>query len=177
MELSKLPKTAIRKKKRLGRGYGSGKGGHTVGRGAKGLKARGKLPLTFDGTKIKKSFLKRLPLQRGKGKFKSLKPGPVVVNLKYLNLLPKGSEVDIKTLVKQRIVEEKEAKKYGVKILGDGELKVSLKVKLPCSKGAIKKIEKVGGKVIAVEKKRLKKAKPVKKPIVKKTKKTKSKKK
>jgi len=154
MELNKLPKTTTRKKKRLGRGYGSGKGGHTVGRGAKGLKARGKVPLTFDGTKIKKSFLKRLPLQRGKGKFKSLKPGPMVVNLKYLNLLPKGSEVNLKTLVKHGIVDAKEAKKYGVKILGDGELKVKLKVKLPCSKGAMKKIEKAGGKVVVVAKKK-----------------------
>lgn len=151
MKLEKLPKTTTRKKKRLGRGYGSGKGGHTVGRGAKGLKARGKVPLTFDGTKIKKSFLKRLPLQRGKGKFKSLKPGPVVVNLKYLNLLPKGSEVDFKSLVKHRIVNAKDAKKYGIKILGDGELRASLKVKLPCSKGAAKKIEKAGGKIIKKE--------------------------
>ena len=147
MKLNQLPKTTIRKKKRLGRGYGSGKGGHTVGRGTKGLKARGKAGLTFDGTKIKKSFLKRLPLQRGKGKFKSLKPGPVIVNLRYLNLLPKGSEVDLKTLIKHGIVEEKEAKKYGVKILANGELNVSLKVKLPCSKGAAEKIEKAGGKV------------------------------
>ena len=71
MDLKKLPKTTTKKKKRLGRGYGSGKGGHTVGRGAKGLKARSKLPLTFEGTKIKKSLLQRLPLRRGKGRFKS----------------------------------------------------------------------------------------------------------
>lgn len=172
-KLSQLPKTTTRKKKRRGRGYGSGKGGHTVGRGAKGLKARGKVALTFDGTKIKKSFLKRLPFQRGKGKFKSLKPGPVVVNLKYLNLLPKGSEVNLKTLVKHGIVDAKEAKKYGVKILGDGDLKVSLKVKLPCSKGAIKKIEKTGGKVLVVEKKK----KITKKKTTKKVVKSKSKKK
>lgn len=169
-KLSQLPKITTRKKKRRGRGYGSGKGGHTVGRGAKGLKARGKVALTFDGTKIKKSFLKRLPLQRGKGKFKSLKPGPVVVNLEYLNLLPKSSEVGLQTLVKHRIVDPKEAKKYGVKILGDGELKVSLKVKLPCSKGAIKKIEKAGGKVLVAPKKTTKKAiaKKVVKPKTKK---------
>lgn len=147
MKLEKLPKTTSKKKKRLGRGYGSGKGGHTVGRGAKGLKARGKVPLTFDGTKIKKSFLKRLPLRRGKGKFKPLKPGPLVVNLRLLNLLPKGSTVDIKTLAKRGIVKEDDATQFGVKILGDGEVKVPLTVKLPCSKGAVKKIEKAGGKV------------------------------
>jgi len=171
VELSKLPKTTTRKKKRLGRGYGSGKGGHTVGRGAKGLKARGKVALTFDGTKFKKSFLKRLPLQRGKGKFKSLKPGPVVVNLKYLNLLSKSSEVNLKTLVKHGIVDAKEAKKYGVKILGDGELRVSLKVKLPCSKGAAKKIEKAGGKVVMATKKPTKAKKATKKVVKSKSKK------
>lgn len=177
MKLSKLPKTTTRKKKRLGRGYGSGKGGHTVGRGAKGLKARGKVALTFDGTKIKKSFLKRLPLQRGKGKFKSLKPGPVIVNLGYLNLLPKGSEVNLPTLIKHGIVNAKDAKRYGVKILGDGELNVKLKVKLPCSKGAIKKIEKAGGKILVKVEKKAEKPKTTKEAIAKKVARPKSKKK
>jgi len=73
MNLGNLPKTTSRQSKRLGRGYGSGKGGHTVGRGAKGNKARGEVRLLFTGAKTKKSFLKRLPLQRGKGKLKKKK--------------------------------------------------------------------------------------------------------
>lgn len=150
MKLNQLPKITTRKKKRVGRGYGSGVGGHTVGRGAKGLKARGKVSLTFDGTKIKKSFLKRLPLRRGKGKFKPFKPKPIVVKVGYLNLLPKGTAVDLKTLIKHKIVNEKEAKKYGVKILGDGELQKPLKVKLPCSQGAKKTIKKAGGEVAKI---------------------------
>ncbi len=170
MKLNQLPKTNTRKKKRVGRGYGSGKGGHTVGRGAKGQKVRGKVPLTFEGTKIKKSFLRKIPLQRGKGKFQSLKPRPVIVNLKYLNLLPKGTEVDLQTLIKKGLVEEKNGKRYGVKILGDGELKVALKVSLPCSKGAAKKIAKAGGKVIVPVLKPVKKpAKKAVKKVVKKT--------
>jgi len=148
MKLNQLPKLTVRKKKRLGRGHGSGKGGHTVGRGTSGQKARGKIPLTFQGTKMKKSLLKRLPLQRGKGRLKSLKPKPIEVNLKYLNLFEKNEVVDLKSLVKKGIVEEKEAKKFGVKILGDGELKVPLKVALPCSGGAVKKIKKAGGEII-----------------------------
>lgn len=171
MKLNQLPKTTEGKKKRVGRGYGSGKGGHTVGRGAKGTKARSKVPLTFEGTKIKKSFLRKIPLQRGKGKFKPLKHGPMIVNVKYLNLLPKGTEVDLKALIKKGLVEEKNGKRYGVKILGDGELKVALKVKLPCSKGAAKKIEKAGGKVVAPA------PKPVKKSVKKTVKKVSSKKK
>jgi large subunit ribosomal protein L15 len=161
MKLNRLPKITRRKKKRAGRGYGSGKGGHTVGRGAKGSKARNKLPLTFEGTKIKKSFLKRLPLRRGKGRFKSLRPGPLVVNVHLLNLLPKGSVVEIDTLVKQGMVNQDEAKKFGVKILGEGELKIPLTVSLPCSQGAVKKIEKAGGKV-AMEKLKKEKEKPKK---------------
>jgi len=147
MNLNNLSKTTKRSKKRLGRGYGSGKGGHTVGRGIKGDKARGKIKLTFMGTKMRKSLFHRLPLQRGKSKLKSLKPKPLVVNLKYLNLFEKDKTVNLTSLVKKGIVKEKDAKKFGVKILGDGELKVPLKVALPCSKGAIKKIKKAGGKV------------------------------
>lgn len=169
VKLNQLPKTTIRKKKRLGRGYGSGKGGHTVGRGAKGLKARGKIRLTFEGTKIKKSFLKKLPLQRGKGKFKSLKSGSLVVNIRYLNLFEKGEKVNLESLIEKKIVAADEAKEYGVKILGDGNLNVALIVELPTSKGAAKKIEKAGGKVVVAKKiapkikKKLKKKKEIKK--------------
>ncbi len=171
MKLDKLPKTTKKKKKKVGRGYGSGKGGHTVGRGAKGLKARGKVKLTFEGTKTKKSFLKKLPLQRGKGKFKSLKPKPLVVNVKYLNLFKKGEKVNLKSLVEKRIITADEAKKQGVKILGDGDLQIALKIELPTSKAAAKKIEKAGGKVVqpkkktkVVKKKPAKKRKPAKRP-------------
>ena len=148
MNLDKLPKINTKKAKRVGRGFGSGKGGHTTGRGTKGQKSKGKIPLLFEGTKAKKSLLKRLPLQRGKGKFKAQKPKPLVVNIKYLNLYKKGELVSLKTLVKKGIIREKTAQKFGVKILGEGELKVALEVNLPCSKKAAKKIEKAGGKII-----------------------------
>lgn len=147
MQLNNLPKTVGKKKKIIGRGRGSGKGGHTVGRGTYGQKAREKIPLGFEGTKAKKSVLKRLPLRRGKGKFKPLKPGPIVVNLKYLNLFEKNEIVDLNSLVKKGIIKKKEGEKFGVKILGDGEINIPLKVALPCSKGAAKKIEKAGGKI------------------------------
>lgn len=147
MELNKLPKITQRKKKRLGRGLGSGKGGHTVGRGTSGQKAREKIPLTFEGTKMKKSLLKGFPLRRGKGKFKSLKPKLLIVNVKHLNFFQKGEKVNIKSLIKKGIVDAKEAKEFGVKILGDGKLDVALEVELPCSGGAAEKIKKAGGKV------------------------------
>lgn len=177
MELSKLPKTTTRRKKRLGRGYGSGKGGHTVGRGAKGLKARGKVGLAFEGTKTKKSFLKKLPLQRGKGKFKSLKPKSLIVNVKHLNLYKKGERVNLTTLAKKGIIATDETKKQGVKILGDGDLQVALTVELPTSKGAAKKIIKAGGKVVGkktvVKKRQVPQKKKAKKKPAKKSKKEK----
>jgi large subunit ribosomal protein L15 len=148
MQLNQLPKIKSKKKKRLGRGYGSGKGGHTVGRGSKGDKARGKVALTFEGTKIKKSLIKKIPLQRGKGKLKPSRKKPLVVNLKDLNVFKKEAKVDLESLLKAGIVEEKEARRFGVKILGDGEIKVALTVSLPCSKSAAEKIKKAGGEVI-----------------------------
>lgn len=155
-----LPKTVSKKKKRVGRGYGSGKGGHTVGRGSKGQKARSKPGLLFEGVKMKKSFIKRLPLARGKGKFKP-QDKPIIVKLAYLNLLPTGSKVDIGMLVKHGIVRDADAQKYGVKILGDGDLKKKLKVYLPISKSAAKKITKAGGEVIKENEKKVKKPKKV----------------
>jgi len=146
MELSNLVKTTKKTKKRVGRGHGSGKGGHTVGRGRSGQKSRGKVPLIFEGTKIKKSLLKRLPLLRGKGKFKSYKPSKIVINLKYLNFFKTGEIVNLETLIKKGIV-NREDTLFGVKILGDGELAIPLKVQLPVSKGARAKIEKAGGSV------------------------------
>ena len=64
--LNTLTKIVARSAKRLGRGYGSGVGGHTTGRGNKGDKIRGTTKLTFDGTKIKKGWIKRTPFLRGK---------------------------------------------------------------------------------------------------------------
>ncbi len=140
-----LPRLKQKSKKRVGRGLGSGKGGHTSGRGQKGQKTRGKIGPLFEGTKIKKSLIKRLPLQRGKGKLQSGK-GKIIVNIKYLELLPAGSVVDIDSLLKAGIVRA-EAKSLGVKILGEGKLTRALTVRLPVSKGAEKKIKKAGGTV------------------------------
>ncbi|MGB6838740.1 MAG: uL15m family ribosomal protein [Microgenomates group bacterium] len=146
----KLPKVVARKKKRRGRGYGSGKGGHTTGRGQKGQKSRTKIGILFEGVKVKKSLIKRLPLHRGKGRFKA-KAKPLVVKLSYLNLLPSGTKVDITALVKFGIVKRDDAERYGVKILGDGKLTKKLIISLPISNSAAKKVEKAGGKITKKE--------------------------
>lgn len=144
MNLNKLKKTTAKKKRRLGQGHGSGRS-KTSGRGTKGQKARGKIPISFEGGAL--PLIKRLPFRRGRNKNKSFKNRPIIINLKALNLLPKDSVVDIKSLISHKIVDDKEANIYGVKILGEGEVKNALIIKLPISKAAAKKIEKAGGKI------------------------------
>ncbi|MBI2594637.1 50S ribosomal protein L15, partial [Candidatus Curtissbacteria bacterium] len=128
-------------------GQGSGKG-KTAGRGTKGQNARHRLPIThphYEGGQ--RSLIKRLPYRRGKGNPKISKK-PLVVNLEALNLLSGGQEVNLETLIKYGIIDEADAKVYGVKILGDGKLVHPLIIKLPTSKSAAAKIQKAGGKVV-----------------------------
>lgn len=144
--MNTLPKVVTRRTKRVGRGYGSGKGGHTSGRGAKGQKARSSVGILFEGVKAKKSLLRRLPVLRGKGKFMA-KPKPVTVNLNKLSTLPEESEVSIDTLIKAGLVDARIAKANGIKILADGELKKKLTILLPTSAAAAQKVEKAGGSI------------------------------
>jgi large subunit ribosomal protein L15 len=146
IKLHDLPKTTDNGKKRRGRGYGSGKGGHTTDRGVKGTKARYKVPLTFDGTKIKKGWLKRLPLWPGKGRQKG-SPAPIAVNLTRLEKrFKKGEKVNLDALLKRGLISKSEARR-GVKVLSEGKLTKKLTVQLPCSEKARKKIEDAGGRV------------------------------
>ena len=75
------------------------------------------------------------------------KDKPIVVKLSYLNLMREGSKVNIDTLTKAGIVKKEDGVKYGVKILGNGEVKKKLVIELPISNSAAKKIEKAGGRV------------------------------
>ncbi|OGH23793.1 MAG: 50S ribosomal protein L15 [Candidatus Levybacteria bacterium RIFCSPHIGHO2_02_FULL_42_12] len=145
MKLNTLSKISDKKKRRIGMGHGSGRG-KTAGRGTKGQNARGKVPLYFEGGAV--PLIKRLPFRRGKGRNKVFKKKPIGINVKALNLFPKNSTVDVASLIKRGIVYKEDALLYGVKILGDGELSVALKVALPCSKGAQKKIEKAHGECV-----------------------------
>jgi len=144
----KLPKIKAKSKKRVGRGYGSGKGGHTVGRGQKGQKSRRNIGILFEGVKVKKSLIKRLPLKRGKGKFQA-KSKPLIVKTDYLNILTSGTRVDLETLIKHKIVSKKDAERSGVKVLGNGNVGKKLTIAVPISKSAAKKIEKAGGKIVS----------------------------
>lgn len=144
MNLHSLPRVTENKKKRLGRGHGSG---HvkTSGRGTKGTAARYTVPLTFEGGIV--PLTKRIPFLRGKSKFKPMSKKPFVLNVEDLNVFKKNETVDEKSLVEKKLIKEKEVSAKGVKILGGGEIKVALTVKLPVSRQAKDKIEKEGGKV------------------------------
>lgn len=144
MELHSLQKLTTKSKRRLGQGHGSGRV-KTSGRGTKGQKSRGSIALTFEGGAL--PLIKRLPFVRGKAKNNSFRPDPVAINVGQLNNFSKGAEVTGESLVKANLVSTKESVMRGVKILGDGELTVSLTVKVPVSKSAEEKIRKAGGTV------------------------------
>jgi len=146
MELNNLPKLIAKSKKRVGQGIGSGKGGHTSGRGQKGQKARNKVPVYFMGAAAGASLIKRLPYLRGKGKMKSHAHRMFPLNVEFLNVLSKGTVVTVDSLIANNLVVE-DTRKYGVKILGAGKLEVALTVTIPVSKQAQTKIEKAGGTV------------------------------
>ena len=144
MKLHVLPKLGGKQKKakRIGRGYGCGKGGHTVGRGTKGQKARNKVRIGFEGGQ--NPLYKALPQARGFKAF--VKVVPTAVNVRDIDRkFNDGDVITRESLAKVGLIN---AKEQYVKILGDGELtkKVTLKG-LKVSKSAKEKIEKAGGKV------------------------------
>lgn len=143
MKLHQLIKTTTRSRKRVGRGIGSGKG-KTAGRGTKGAKARGKIPLGFIGGTL--PLYKKLPFRRGLGNLKaSVKMLPI--NVSSLEVLKPNSKVDIEILIQSGIVKEKEIRKVGVKIVGKGDLNIPLIIAVPISKSAAAVIAKAGGKI------------------------------
>jgi large subunit ribosomal protein L15 len=144
MKLSSLTKITDKRLKRVGQGKGSGRGKKS-GRGGRGQTSRNEMPLSFEGGAL--TIIKRLPFLRGKGKNKSFRKNPITVNIESLNLLKKGSIVDEKSLIENKIVDARYVEKRDIKILGNGKLNVSLIVRIPASKEAMRRIEQAGGKV------------------------------
>lgn len=140
----KLPEGARKKKKRVGRGPGSGSG-KTAGKGHKGQKARsgGNIPPWFEGG--------QMPLQRRipkRGFYNPFKKEYAIVNVGELKDFPSGEVVTPGRLREKRLI-----KKIGdgVKILGEGEIQVPLEVEAhKFSQTAVAKIEAAGGKVKVV---------------------------
>lgn len=142
--LSNLPKVNIQKKKRLGRGLGSGKGSKS-GRGTtRHQKARESIPLHFEGGQGR--IVKKYPLIRGKGKNSSINKKSFVIDLEKLNKLTENSIVSRESLIKANIITNGN-EKLPIKILFNGQLKKKLIIKLPVSKKVKEAVEKLGGKV------------------------------
>ncbi|MFA6017351.1 MAG: 50S ribosomal protein L15 [Patescibacteria group bacterium] len=142
--LSHLPQVNIKKKKRLGRGLGSGKGSKS-GRGTtRHQKARESVPLHFEGGQGR--IVKKFPLLRGKGKNNSIKAKAFIINLEDLNKLADNSVVSRETLIKENIITNGK-ENLPIKILANGQLKKKLIVKLPVSKKVKEAVEKLGGQV------------------------------
>ena len=144
MKLNQLTKTTTKSKKRLGRGYGSGKGGHTSSRGTKGQKARSKVHAWFEGGQLPLS--KRIPFLRGKDRFKSVTQTVTIVNLDQLNQLKPKTNVTKEVLVDSKIISLREANDTKIKILGKGELTQALTFdqEISFSQTAAKKIKQAG---------------------------------
>jgi large subunit ribosomal protein L15 len=135
---------AHKQKRRLGRGYGSGRG-KTAGRGTKGQKARsgGKVPPWFEGGQTR--LAKRLP--KARGFVNRFRVEYEIVNVEDLNRFEAGATVTTETLVAIGLVKADE--KRPIKVLGDGRLKRALTVRVAkVSAGARTKIEAAGGTVV-----------------------------
>lgn len=133
-------KDAKHRVKRIGRGAGSGHGGHTSTRGHKGQRARtdGTIHPSFEGGQM--PLIRRLP-KRG---FNPINKEEIqIVNVEKLMDFSKGATIDSTLLKKEGLISSERKK---IKILGRGKLNHPLQIKAHFfSKGARKKIESAGG--------------------------------
>ncbi len=144
MDLSNLTNTpgARHRRKRVGRGCGSGMG-KTATRGHKGQNARKghKQKLGFEGGQM--PLIRRLP-KRGFNNAR-FRVEALAVNVSTLEkLFNAGDEITIESLAAKGLSDNKRPR---VKILATGELTKKFTVKVPCSAAAKAKIEAAGGSV------------------------------
>jgi len=135
-----------KKRKRVGRGVSAGQG-KTAGRGTKGQGARagGGTRLYHQGGNL--PFYRRLPFKRGFTPINQVEYNEV--NLDQLAAFGAKQEVNPETLAEARLLRDSEKP---VVILGRGELKTALKVRVHrVTKGAQSKIEAAGGSVEIIE--------------------------
>ena len=143
MELDKLKPApgAVRPKRRVGRGPGSGTG-KTAGRGSKGAKSRSGYSLRYGFEGGQMPLIRRVP-KRGFTNIFAKKVSNV--NVRELNRFPEETVVTPDLLISSGLIDKSPD---GVKVLGDGELKKKLVVQAhQFSAGAKAKIEAAGGRV------------------------------
>jgi large subunit ribosomal protein L15 len=150
MSLNNLIKNN-KKKIRVGRGIGSGRG-KTSTRGHKGQKSRSGVAIkSFEGGQM--PLYRRLP-KRG---FKSLsKKNIAILNLSRIQSIYENNKKELKTTLNLKVLKDKKiiSKKYvKLKILGTGELKEKIDISAHfVSKQALEKIEKAGAKLNIIKK-------------------------
>jgi large subunit ribosomal protein L15 len=130
-----------KKKKRIGRGPGSGHGG-TSCKGDKGQKAR-------SGASIRPGFEGgQMPLHRRipkRGFCNIFKKEYEVINIKDLQRFEGTSHVDVEILKKSGLIK---SERNLIKLLGDGEVTFPLNIKVHrATRTAVEKVESSGGKV------------------------------
>jgi large subunit ribosomal protein L15 len=146
MKLNDLkPNSGAKKdRKRVGRGISAGQG-KTAGRGTKGENSR-----TGTGGHLARQggnlpFFRRLPFVRGQGFTPPYQVEFNEINLDQLSTFKAGVEINPESLDKARLIRDP---RNPVAILGRGELKTALKVRVHrVTKSAKAKIEAAGGSV------------------------------
>jgi large subunit ribosomal protein L15 len=154
MKLSDIADNAGSRKKRMrvGRGIGSGKG-KTAGRGQKGQKSRSGVAVKgFEGGQMPLHM--RLP-KRG---FNNIFARDYAeVNLGAVQKLIDAGKIDAKGVLDHQALKDAglaRGGKDGVRLLGKGELKAKLSFKVAgASKGAREAVEKLGGSIELIERK------------------------
>ena len=138
---------AVRGRKRIGRGIGSGKG-KTGGRGGKGQTARsGVSLLSFEGGQM--PLYRRLPKRGFNNPFRR---ELVEVNLGRVQRaidagrLPVGDVVDGRAMIAAGLVRRE---RDGIKLLGQGELTAKVRFAVTAaSKSALAQVAKAGGEIV-----------------------------
>ena len=146
MDVSSIPKVrgARHRRKRVGRGIGSGHG-KTSTRGQKGQRARtgsGKRP-GFEGGRT--PLIRKLPKRGFRYKATGRPLEDAIINVEQLNRFTDGERITVDQLVQQGLVNHPDRT---VKLLGDGTLNKRLTIVVHrASAGARTKVEKAGGSV------------------------------
>jgi large subunit ribosomal protein L15 len=146
--LNTTGKVLYKRKMRVGRGIGSGKG-KTSGRGVKGQKSRSGVAIkAFEGGQM--PLYRRLP-KRGFNAIKRYQTIIAIINLEKIQsyidekTINSSDVINMATLIKLKLINKNSQK---LKILGTGDIKdkVSIEANL-VSKAAVVKLEKAGGTI------------------------------
>lgn len=152
MDLSNLqaPEPNKKKAKRIGRGQGSGRGGHTVGKGHNGQRSRSgfKEKFWFEGG--------QMPLQRKVPKWgfnnSNFRKEYVAVNTGTIQLFIEHGKLKEEITLQSLRDAGLAGKNDLIKLLGDGDIEASIDIEVHnASKSAQQKVEDAGGSITFVK--------------------------